>query len=835
MTAAGHCRAGPTLQQASYCYTTMVVSHGASWRDGRLIVVEIGRRRIWPWIGLLLLVAVTFVVVEYVLRAPNRDLASKLVSTFVSVATAATGVAMWLWASRRPTQASRSLLERAADELAKQVHQQWKKAAVERKLMPLAPISVWWQWSRRQVTGPVEAAVGGAGGARFAPLPGMAAITAKKLRSGTIKDLLGVYGGLGSGRLVILGGPGAGKSGAAVLLLLDALAHRAAFRTTEERARVPVPVLSTVHGWDPHSEPFAGWLAGRLAGDYALLRAREYGRNVAARLIRDGYIAVVLDGLDEMAEALRPVALQALDEQATFRLIVLTRSQEMVAAVGDGHLRGAAALELCSVQAGQAAEYLASTQIDPASPSWQCLFKHLRDHPDGALAQALETPLMVTLVRDTYGRGDLGDLVGELTDSQRFASREAIENHLLDCVLPAAYTQHPGDQAPAYTLNQAQRWLGHLARRMNAEETRDLAWWQIPRWVSAWPRALATVLACELVVGLVIGAGIVFARALVSKLGLALTIELERHGFTGTLVSKLGLALTIGLVIGFMGAFGERPPRYLSRLRRSRTDVRANLMAGLVYGFMFGLVGGFVNGLANGVVNGFVYGLVTGLVGGPVVGLVGTFGERPPQHLSRPRWSKADIPINLVGGLVIGLIVALMHGLVARNDFGNGLGAGLVMWVVVWLAVGLVVGLGQPSTEATSPIDPRSSWHRNSQFGLVVGLMVALAYGLWQSFESGLAALIVVWVVAGLALGIAVGLVFPATWQVTLASAQLWRRGEAPVRLLRFLEDARKRQVLRTVGQVYQFRHAQLQDRLAGVRADSAQVRSLVPGREPSD
>jgi hypothetical protein len=32
---------------------------------------------------------------------------------------------------------------------------------------------------------------------------------------------------------------------------------------------------------------------------------------------------------------------------------------------------------------------------------------------------------------------------------------------------------------------------------------------------------------------------------------------------------------------------------------------------------------------------------------------------------------------------------------------------------------------------------------------------------------------------------------------------------------MRFLEDARERGVLRTVGPVYQFRHARLQDRLA--------------------
>jgi len=36
-----------------------------------------------------------------------------------------------------------------------------------------------------------------------------------------------------------------------------------------------------------------------------------------------------------------------------------------------------------------------------------------------------------------------------------------------------------------------------------------------------------------------------------------------------------------------------------------------------------------------------------------------------------------------------------------------------------------------------------------------------------------------------------------------------------PIHLMGFLEDARQRNVLRTVGPIYQFRHARLQDRLA--------------------
>jgi hypothetical protein len=64
--------------------------------------------------------------------------------------------------------------------------------------------------------------------------------------------------------------------------------------------------------------------------------------------------------------------------------------------------------------------------------------------------------------------------------------------------------------------------------------------------------------------------------------------------------------------------------------------------------------------------------------------------------------------------------------------------------------------------------------------------------------------------------GLVWGLSFPLTWTASLAFAQLTLRWHTPARLLHFLEDARQRDVLRTVGPIYQFRHARLQDRLAG-------------------
>src|SRR5689334_3538341 len=85
---------------------------------------------------------------------------------------------------------------------------------------------------------------------RFAPLPGLAQVGQQRLRQGQIRDLHAVYGGLASGRLVIAGPPGSGKRGAAILLVLAALKYREEI-SPRERPLAPVPVIFSLHGWNP--------------------------------------------------------------------------------------------------------------------------------------------------------------------------------------------------------------------------------------------------------------------------------------------------------------------------------------------------------------------------------------------------------------------------------------------------------------------------------------------------------------------------------------------------------------------------------------------------------
>src|SRR5262249_36338209 len=167
------------------------------------------------------------------------------------------------------------------------------------------------------------------------------------------------------------------KSSAATLLVLDALAHRESLTDPAQRARAPapVPVLLTLSGWNPNQQRLVVWAASRLVSDYA---SAGLTRATAEALLDAGRIALLLPGLDDLPTQLRPVALQALREQATGRLVLLTRTQELADAVTAGHLPGAAPLELQPVSGKQAGDYLARCLIHPPPPPWGRLIEQLR-------------------------------------------------------------------------------------------------------------------------------------------------------------------------------------------------------------------------------------------------------------------------------------------------------------------------------------------------------------------------------------------------------------------------------------------------------------------------
>ncbi|PJI99768.1 hypothetical protein BX264_7129 [Streptomyces sp. 2333.5] len=637
-------------------------------------------------VGLTIIAVVVFVVLGFIFRSHDRDSAATLVQGIGAIVVPAASAALWLTNRRPRTELTEPALRDFADELAERVKAQWSAAASERRLIHPSPVPVRWRWSTLPVSGPATDAVGtGTGSSRFRPLPGLAPITAADLESGAVRDLFRLYGALDSGRMVIVGAGGAGKSGAAIRLLLDALSHREALEP-EARARVPVPVLLTLSGWDPLNQRLHDWLATRLTTDYMFRKSEDHAGGVVSRLIGTGRIAVFLDGLDEIPEAVRPAALRALNEQTNFRLVLLSRVGELVTAVAaEGPLSGSAGLELLPVSAQDAAEYLTRCQAQPPPEAWRSLVRHIRMNPSGAVAEALDTPLMLTLMRDTY-RGD------QRFDPERFADRAAVEDHLLDRVLPAAYNDdRPGQPRSRYSLGQAERWLGVIAHQMNSEGSRDLAWWQVPRWRPAWPRTAASCL----LLGFLAGAAGLFWAGPAAGLGASAVV---------------GLSVTTSLTYGRAGD----SPQLLGRLQWRDFVVREN--------FVFGIAGGGAVGVAIGVAlllthhrvvmlfGGLVIGLLAGVVGGFVTGLSNRSADnrtpigpvscwRQDRHYTLTAGIAGGLAGSLIGGACLGLLAELAN----ERIFGviDGFLSGIALVTVGGLLLSVALSLVGSATWRT--------------------------------------------------------------------------------------------------------------------------------------
>ena len=662
---------------------------------------------------------------------------------------------MWPGVRRagRPRQSPPLTPTPVADLLGEKVEEQWTKEAADRRLLAPEPIPVRWHKPSVTLAGPVSAAVRSQ---RFPPLPGLSTVGQQRLRAGHLRDLHEVYGGLGSGRLVIAGAPGSGKSGAAVLLVLAALNYRRQV-SDDDRPQVPVPVMFSLSEWDPGREKLQDWLCLRIQQTYPLF-AGKGGAVIAARLLTAGKMAVILDGLDEIPTRLRPVALRALSEQATFRMVVLTRSAEMVAAVTEDLLDMAAAVELQDVAPSTAADYLSHVQRDPAPQAWGELLGRLRSSPDSAIARALSSPLTLTLIRDTYrGGDDVREFLNFCDAPDHRVSDQDIVDHLLDRVLPASYAPRPGQPRPVYDLQTASVALIHIAGRMNQDGTRDLQWWLITSWLTTAPSII---------------------------------------------------------------------------------------VIGLGFGLIFGLSAWPAYGLVTGLVTGLFMGFFAGLTAWGVSG-------EPPNRIAPIRWRRALSPWTVVGGIGAGIGVGILYGLVYSDIAGliAGLTAGLALTLLSVTEFGSVTeGDSLPNSDGASSMTPLTAWRSDQVHALVLGLVSGLAFwlvgGVMHAIKVGYMSRIrgalgdgfVGRIVSGFLGGIVdefggsdiasfavvaivatfwITLMFTTTLTTSLTFARLTVHWHIPIRLMRLLEDARDRNVLRTVGPVYQFRHARLQDRLA--------------------
>jgi hypothetical protein len=384
---------------------------------------------------------------------------------------------------------------------------------------------------------------------------------------------------------------------------------------------------------------------------------------------------------------------------------------------------------------------------------------------------------MVDLARTAYANPAADP--AELCDTARFPARESIEDHLLDTYLPTVYTerpeppvQHRSTPSGRYDPAQAERWLTFLASHLQRENTRDLAWWRLDRALPRIPRAV------------ILG---VLPALLVAATGLA--------------ANGARIALIYGLSYAVGGAVAhalERPSGPLSvelRFRASAARFATRFLVGVVIGAALGLAWTLDPGAIGALA------LVFGLT-------VGTYA-----------WLDKPVDVNRVAN--------------PRNVLRSDRLAGLFFAIMLMVSLSLFYGLAYAFTSETRFFTVLGgTFDLGIAFaaGLAGGVLGRFLLGRWGSVGYGLVGVAVggqvlaisqhplTALTVGILFGLGVGLtVFLSRAWGSFVVTRLWlaRRGQTPLRLMRFLDDAHRRGVLRQIGAVYQFRHARLQERLA--------------------
>jgi len=357
------------------------------------------------------------------------------------------------WVQFRSDRSAANSLDAAgiADQLATAIEAQWEAEAHLRRLYQPAPLAVSWEAATADLVDEWPSLVASALSWPGAPAradPGWADGPAGL--SGSENELGDVLTRrVPTGRLVVLGEPGAGKTMLLLRLVLDLMARR--------RPGGAVPVLVSLSSWDPARQSLHGWLTATLTTDHSWLRepfSQATGDLTRVQALLDRRLLLpILDGLDEMPGAPRALALTKINEvlRPGERIVVSSRLDEFREAVhsplGSGRtLSGAAGIVLGALDPADIGRYLRQGEGRRTTARWDPVLAVLGT--TAPIAHVLRTPLMTSFARTVYNprpgeqTTSLPD-PAELCDRGRLPTARHVERQLFDAFLPAAYREHP--------------------------------------------------------------------------------------------------------------------------------------------------------------------------------------------------------------------------------------------------------------------------------------------------------------------------------------------------------------------------------------------------------
>ncbi|MFC4055073.1 NACHT domain-containing protein [Actinomadura syzygii] len=736
---------------------------GSTGRLRRLLVLVVGQAALLASVVVLLVLWRT----KDLATAANTG---QILGVVLALPALSVGLFGWWWRGRTTEVAPAELAESVAVALARLVGDQWEDEAALRALDDPDPMPVRW---------------------RLTTDPGLVDVAAQADAAGweatgeDIERLVTQFRTLERRRLVVLGAPGAGKTTLAVQMVRELIRTRG----TGE----PVPVLLSATSWTKRpGEGFWDWLADHLARTYPALLAGQYGRDAYRDLVAGSshLVLPVIDGLDEMPTDAQAQLVDTLNATlGTGGLILTCRTTDylLLADRTDTVLSSAAVIDPEPLTPTAAADYLARTLRRAPGPDWRHVLDHLSAQgtvPESPLAQVCSTPLGLWLVRVVY-RPPASEAPAPspsvLIDPVVHPTAEKLHDHLFEQLVPALVRARRPADGPhelfrprrSYRADDVTRWLAWIARHLSEPRlddgqprTRDLAWWKLGDRIL--PKRALQLLAASAAVAV---------SSIAGFLAVGLTFGMEAGVAAGVLNAIVCILSGVWDISDW--THGELPEYGRSPVREGRSRGRVSfdflqgagdtLIAMTAYGCIFSVFFTIVLAVPFGVAFGLAFGLETGiwaaLLGGSVFGFLLPFLLTPVFFLS---------------------LLAERVGFDART--ASAVGAARVSRKVLVRSV--ILGFIIAGIEGFAVV------------GIFTGTAGGLAFGASLGCTLG----------CGTALsssGARIWLTF------RLAGADLGRKGVLPWRLMSFLEDAHRLGLLRAVGPIYQFRHAEFQDHLA--------------------